>query len=78
MASSIVGVDVGGTSIRAVRFDRKSPWASLLLENGDEISVLAVQAADREYAVRTVEGLRALHAAKRAQDPVRPPLLYDD
>ena len=66
------------TAIRAVRFDRKSSWASLLLENGDETSLLAVQAADREYAVRAVEGLRALHAAARAKDPVRPPLLYDD
>jgi hypothetical protein len=65
-------------AVRAVRFDRKSSWASLLLENGDEMSVLAVQAADREYAVRAVEGLRALHAAARAKDPVRPPLLYDD
>jgi hypothetical protein len=65
-------------AVRAVRFDRKSSWASLLLENGDELSVLAVQAADREHAVRAVEGLRALHAAARAKDPVRPPLLYDD
>jgi hypothetical protein len=65
-------------AVRAVRFDRKSSWASLLLENGDELSVLAVQAADREYAVHAVEGLRALHAAARAKDPVRPPLLYDD
>jgi hypothetical protein len=66
------------TAVRAVRFDRKSSWASLLLENGDETSLLAVQAADREHAVRAVEGLRALHAAARAKDPVRPPLLYDD
>ena len=66
------------TAVRAVRFDRKSPWASLLLENGDETSLVAVQAVDREHAVRAVEGLRALHAAARAKDPVRPPLLYDD
>ncbi|SFF32445.1 PH domain-containing protein [Blastococcus tunisiensis] len=66
------------SAVRAVRFDRKSSWASLLLENGDEISVLAVQAADREHAVRAVEGLRALRDAARANDPVRPPLLYDD
>jgi hypothetical protein len=65
-------------AVRAVRFERKSPWASLLLENGDEVSVLAVQAVDREYAVRAVEGLRALHAAARANDPVPPPLLYDN
>jgi cytochrome c biogenesis protein CcdA len=65
-------------AVRAVRFERKSPWASLLLENGDEISLLAVQAVDREYAVRAVEGLRALRAEARAKDPVPPPLLYDD
>jgi cytochrome c biogenesis protein CcdA len=64
-------------AVRAVRFDRKSAWASLLLENGDEISLLAVQAVDKDYAVRAVEGLRALRAEARANDPVPPPLLYD-
>jgi hypothetical protein len=65
-------------AVRAVRFERKSAWASLLLENGDEISLLAVQAVDKEHAVRAVEGLRALRAAARADDPVPPPLLYDN
>ena len=66
------------TAVRAVRFERSSAWGALLLENGDEISLHALQAVDGEYAVRAVEGLRALHAAARANDPVRPPLLYDD
>ena len=65
-------------AVRAVRFDRKSSWASLDLENGDATAVLAVQAVDREHAVRAVEGLRALHAAARANDPVPPPLLYPE
>jgi len=65
-------------AVRGVRFERKSAWASLTLENGDEVSLLALQAVDGEYAVRAIEGLRALHAAARATDPVRPPLLYDD
>jgi hypothetical protein len=65
-------------SVRAVRFDRKSAWATLLLENGDETALLAVQAVDREHAVHAVEGLRALHAAARAKDPVPPPLLYPE
>jgi cytochrome c biogenesis protein CcdA len=65
-------------AVRAVRFERKSAWASLLLENGDEVSLLAVQAVDREHAVRAVEGLRALRTAARASDPVPPPLLYDN
>lgn len=64
--------------VRAVRFERKSAWGSLALENGDEVSLLGLQASDGEYAVRAIEGLRALHAAARASDPVRPPLLYDD
>ena len=65
-------------AVRAVRFERKSAWASLLLENGDEESLLAVQAVDGEHAVRAVEGLRALRTAARASDPVPPPLLYDN
>ena len=64
-------------AVRAVRFERTSAWGSLLLENGDEISLLAVQAVDKEHAVRAVEGLRALRAEARAHDPVPPPLLHD-
>jgi cytochrome c biogenesis protein CcdA len=64
-------------AVRAVRFERKSAWASLVLENGDEVSLLAVQAVDKEHAVRAVEALRALRTAARAGDPVPPPLLYD-
>ena len=70
--------------VRAVRFDRHSPWATLLLSNGDELAVLAVQAADKERAAVAVEGLRALHAASAAADGAagggpadRTPLLYD-
>jgi hypothetical protein len=63
-------------AVRAVRFDRGSAWATLLLENGDELAVLAVQAIDKERAVRAVEGMRALHTAARAREPEPPPLLY--
>lgn len=56
--------------VRAVRFDQHSPWASLLLSNEDELSVLAVQAADGERAVRAVEGMRALLAADRSRGVV--------
>ncbi|RBY85769.1 PH domain-containing protein [Blastococcus sp. TF02A-30] len=70
--------EVPWQAVRAVRFDRKSAWASLLLENGDEISLHGLQAADKAQALAAVEGLRALHAAARAKDPVPPPLLYDD
>jgi Bacterial PH domain len=66
------------TAVRAVSFARTSSWATLQLENDDEVAVLAVQAADKERAVRAVEALRALHAARRAQDPAPPPLLYPE
>ena len=67
------------TLVRAVRFDRHSPWASLLLANGDELSLLAVQAADKGRAVDTVEGLRALLAAAvpAGDDAPGTPLLHD-
>jgi hypothetical protein len=64
--------------VRSVRFDSSSAWASLLLADGDELSVLAVQAADKERAVAAVEGLRALLSASRLPEPPRPPLLYDN
>ena len=66
------------SAIRAVRFDRNSAWASLLLTNDDELAVLAVQAGDKMRAVRAVEGLRALLAHARSLEPAKPPLLYDD
>ncbi|WP_091536927.1 PH domain-containing protein [Modestobacter sp. DSM 44400] len=67
------------TFVRAVRFDRHSPWASLLLTNGEEVAVLAVQAADKQRALDAVQGLRALHAAAvPAEDPsTRTQLLYE-
>jgi len=49
----------------AVRFDRGSPWVALDLYDDDVISVMAVQAADKEYALDTVRTLRRLLAASR-------------
>ena len=66
------------SAIRAVRFDRNSAWASLLLANDDELAMLAVQAGDRMRAVQAVEGLRALLAHAKSLEPAKPPLLYDD
>ena len=74
--------EVPWSAVRAVRFDRNSAWASLLLTNDDELAILAVQAGDRMRAVRAVEGLRALlahaQAIQAANEPAKPPLLYDD
>ena len=66
------------SAVAAIRFDRNSAWASLLLANDDELSLLAIQAGDRMHAVRAVEGLRALLAHAKAREPAPPPLLYDD
>ncbi len=46
--------------VRAVRFNRGAPWATLDLQDDDVVAVMAVQAADKEYAVEVVRGLRAL------------------
>lgn len=51
--------------VRAVRFGRGAPWASLELVNDDVVAVMAIQAADKEYAVATVRQVRALHAGHR-------------
>jgi hypothetical protein len=60
-----------------VRFDRHSPWATLLLTNDDELAVSAVQAADGQHALAAVRGLRALLADHQARHPVaREQLLY--
>jgi len=59
--------------VREVRFTRGAPWASLELVNDDLLPVMAVQAADKGYAVAAVRQLRVLHAVhsgKRSQsDP---------
>jgi hypothetical protein len=57
------GFDLPWSAVRAVRFDRSSPWATLELHNDETVSVHALQAADKDYAVDGVRALRALHAA---------------
>ena len=49
--------------VRAVRFDRNSPWAQLELLDDEQVSIHALQAADKDYAVEGVRSLRRLHAA---------------
>ncbi|MGY1706476.1 PH domain-containing protein [Geodermatophilus sp. SYSU D00697] len=65
-------------AVRAIRFDARFKWATVLLTSDDEFAVLALQAADGERAAAAVEGLRALLAADRAKQPAPPPLLYDE
>jgi hypothetical protein len=59
------GYDLPWEIIRAVRFSRGSPWATVELEDDDVVTVLAVQAADKEYAVEAVRSLRALLESHR-------------
>jgi hypothetical protein len=56
----IGGYELPWSVVRKVSFDRGRPWLSLELENDDTVSVLAVQAVDKEHALRAVRELRAL------------------
>jgi hypothetical protein len=57
------GYELPWSVVRAVRFDRNSAWAMLDLYDDEQVSVHALQAADKEYAVDGVRKLRALHKA---------------
>ena len=57
--------DLSWDLVRAVRFERRSPWASLELTDDERIGLMAVQALDREDALEAVTGLRALLAEAR-------------
>jgi hypothetical protein len=57
------GYDLPWSMVRAVRFDRNSPWAQLDLFDEEQVSIHALQAVDKDYAVDGVRTLRALHKA---------------
>jgi hypothetical protein len=63
------GYDLPWEIIRAVRFSRGAPWASIELDDDDVVSVLAVQSADKEYAVQAVRTLRTMLESHRAAAP---------
>jgi hypothetical protein len=64
---NVVGsYDLPWEVVRAVRFNRGAPWATLDLQDDDSVAVMAVQAADKQYAVEAVQGLRTLLAEHRA------------
>jgi hypothetical protein len=52
--------------VRAVTFGRGAPWLTLDLYDDDVVAVMAIQAADKDYAVRAARELRALHSSHRA------------
>ena len=55
--------DVPWEEVRAVRFNRGSAWATLELHDEEQVTMLALQAVDKEHAVAGVRALRALHSA---------------
>jgi hypothetical protein len=59
------GYDLPWNVVRAVRFDRNSPWAQLELFDDEQVSIRALQAVDKDYAVDGVRALRALHTASQ-------------
>jgi hypothetical protein len=68
----IGGYDLPWSVVRAVRFERGAPWATLELHNDDVVAVMAVQATDKDYAIAGIRALRALHAAATAPDRPTP------
>jgi hypothetical protein len=48
--------------VRGITFGRGAPWVTLDLHDDDTVAVMAIQATDKDYAVRAVRGLRALLA----------------
>ncbi|MDR7277488.1 PH domain-containing protein [Catenuloplanes atrovinosus] len=60
------GYELPWEVVRRIRFDQHSPWAFLELADDESVAVLALQAADRDYAVQGVRALRALHARATA------------
>lgn len=57
----IASYDLPWEVVRAVRFDRGASWASLELDDDEEVPIIALQAADKERAVVGVRKLRELH-----------------
>ena len=71
------GQDLSWAQVSAVRFEHKSSWATLALRNGDELSVVALQAWDGDRTLAAVRGLRSLLAAHQtANAKPREDLLY--
>ncbi len=59
--------DVPWRLVAAVRFEDRSPWATLEFPDGDILAVMAVRATDGTRAVETVRALRALQETYGAQ-----------
>ncbi|GAA2393180.1 PH domain-containing protein [Dactylosporangium salmoneum] len=61
---NIIGsYDLPWDAVRSVTFGRGAPWLTLDLQDDERVAVMAVQMADKDYAVKAARGLRALHTA---------------
>lgn len=60
------GYDLPWELVRSIEFRKGSPWASLELHDDETVAVMAVQAADKAYALAAVRALRALLAAHQS------------
>jgi hypothetical protein len=65
------GYELPWEVVRGIRFERGNPWVSLELEDDDMVSIMAIQAVDKEYAVAAARALRALLAQHRAAAAAR-------
>ncbi|MER7275922.1 PH domain-containing protein [Dactylosporangium sp. NPDC000244] len=59
----IGGYDLPWDTVRGVTFGRGAPWLTLDLHDDERVAVMAVQMADKDYAVKAARRLRALHSA---------------
>ena len=60
--------------IRSVRFERGSSWVTLELADEDVVSVMAIQSADRLYAVEAARTLRQLLTESQRPEAESQPL----
>jgi len=58
--------------VRGISFGRGTPWVMLDLQDDESVAVMAIQATDKEYAVRAARGLRALLAQSRESGATEP------
>lgn len=61
--------DVPWPLVTAIRFEDRSPWATLEFADGDVLALMAVRATDGMRAVETVRALREMQAEYGAPAP---------
>jgi hypothetical protein len=58
--------------VERITYGRGTPWVTLELRDDETVAVMAIQASDKDYAVRAVRGLRTLLAASQQPAPGKP------